>query len=102
MSEKCGCGCGHDHEHEEDVMDLETMFLTLDDDTEMECGILGVFEVEGLEGKEYIALLPLEDVTVLLYEYKEVGDEIELNVIEDDDEFDKVSNAFYDMYEDEE
>lgn len=102
MSDKCGCGCGHDHEHEEDVMDLETMFLTLDDDTEMECGILGVFEVEGLEGKEYIALLPLEDETVLLYEYKEVGDEIELNVIEDDDEFDKVSNAFYDMYEDEE
>ena len=102
MSEKCGCGCGHDHEHEEDGMDLETMFLTLDDDTEMECGILGVFEVEGLEGKEYIALLPLEDETVLLYEYKEVGDEIELNVIEDDDEFDKVSNAFYDMYEDEE
>ena len=102
MSEKCGCGCGHAHEHEEDVMDLETMFLTLDDDTEMECGILGVFEVEGLEGKEYIALLPLEDETVLLYEYKEVGDEIELNVIEDDDEFDKVSNAFYDMYEDEE
>ena len=102
MSEKCGCGCGHDHEHEEDVMDLETMFLTLDDDTEMECGILGVFEVEGLEGKEYIALLPLEDETVLLYEYKEVGDEIELNVIEDDDEFDKVSNAFYDMYEHEE
>ena len=102
MSEKCGCGCGHDHEHEEDVMDLETMFLTLDDDTEMECGILGVFEVEGLEGKEYIALLPLEDETVLLYEYKEVGDEIELNVIEDDDEFDKVSHAFYDMYEDEE
>ena len=102
MSEKCGCGCGHDHEHEEDVMDLETMFLTLDDDTEMECGILGVFEVEGLEGKEYIALLPLEDETVLLYEYKEVGDEIELNVIEDDDELDKVYKAFYDMYEDEE
>ena len=102
MSEKCGCGCGHDHDHDEDVMELETMFLTLDDDTEMECGILGVFEVEGLEGKEYIALLPLEDETVLLYEYKEVGDEIELNVIEDDDEFDKVSNAFYDMYEDEE
>ncbi len=102
MSEHCGCGCGHDHDHEEEIMDLETMFLTLDDDTEMECGILGIFEVEGLEGKEYIALLPLEDETVLLYEYKEVGEEIELNVIEDDDEFDKVSNAFYDMYEDEE
>ncbi len=102
MSEKCGCGCGHDHDHDEDVMELETMFLTLDDDTEMECGILGVFEVEGLEGKEYIALLPLEDETVLLYEYKEVGDEIELGFIEEDDEFEKVSNAFYDLYGDEE
>lgn len=102
MSEKCGCGCGHDHDHDEDVMELETMFLTLDDDTEMECGILGVFEVEGLEGKEYIALLPLEDETVLLYEYQEVGDEIELGFIEEDDEFEKVSNAFYDLYGDEE
>ena len=102
MSEKCGCGCGHDHDHDEDVMELETMLLTLDDDTEMECGILGVFEVEGLEGKEYIALLPLEDETVLLYEYKEVGDEIELGFIEEDDEFEKVSNAFYDLYGDEE
>lgn len=104
MSEKCGCGCGHDHDHDhdEDVMELETMFLTLDDDTEMECGILGVFEVEGLEGKEYIALLPLEDETVLLYEYKEVGDEIELGFIEGDEEFEKVSNAFYDLYGDEE
>ena len=90
--------CGSDCQD----LDQPTVTLTLDDDTEMECGILGVFEVEGLEGKEYIALLPLEDETVLLYEYKEVGDEIELNVIEDDDEFDKVSNAFYDMYEDEE
>lgn len=102
MSDNCGCGCGHDHDHEEEVMDLETMFLTLDDDTEVECGILGIFAVEGLEGKEYIALLPLEDDTVLLYEYKEVGEEIQLDVIEDDDEFDKVSAAFDELFEDEE
>ena len=76
-----------------------TVELTLDNDEIIECAILTVYEAAG---KEYIALLPLEDETVLLYEYKEVGDEIELNVIEDDDEFDKVSNAFYDMYEDEE
>lgn len=97
MSEKdvCGCGCGHDHDNDEE---METMFLTLDDDTEVECGILGVFDVEG---KEYIALLPLEDETVLLYEYKEIGEEIELNVIESDEDFEKVSAAFYDLYEDE-
>jgi len=96
MSEKDVCDCGHDHDNEEE---LETMFLTLDDDTELECGILGVFEVEG---KEYIALLPLEDETVLLYEYKEVGEEIDLKVIEADEDFEKVSKAFYDLYEEEE
>lgn len=94
------CGCGHDHDHEE--MELETMFLTLDDDTEMECGILGVFAVEGIEGKEFIALMPLEDETVLLYEYKEIGEEIELNVIEEDEMFDKVSAAFNELFDEEE
>ena len=91
----CGCGCGHDHGHEEE---METMFLTLDDDTEVECGIIGVFDVDG---KEYIALLPINDETVLIYEYKEVGDEVELGLIEDDEEFEKISNAFYYLYEDE-
>lgn len=98
MSEKdlehghgCDCGCGEE--------EFETMFLTLEDDTEVECGILGVFEVDG---QEYIALLPINDETVLIYEYKEVGDEIELDTIESDEVFEKVSNAFYDLYEDEE
>ncbi|MCQ4725178.1 DUF1292 domain-containing protein [Anaerotignum faecicola] len=91
----CGCGCDHDHEHEE----METMTLTLDDDTELECGIIGVFEVDG---KEYIALLPLDNETVLIYEYKENGDDVELGLIEDDDLFEKVSNTFYDLWEEEE
>lgn len=102
MSDNCGCGCGCDHEHENEEMGLETMFLTLDDDTELECGVLGVFDVEGIAGKEFIALMPLEDETVLLYEYKEVGDEIELNVIEEDELFDKVSAAFNELFDDEE
>ncbi|MDD3393578.1 MAG: DUF1292 domain-containing protein [Clostridia bacterium] len=102
MSENCGCGCGHDHENDQEEAGLETMFLTLDDDTELECGILGVFEVEGVEGKEFIALMPLEDETVLLYEYKEIDEEIELNVIEEDELFDKVSAAFNELFEEEE
>lgn len=97
MSEK-KCDCGHDHDED---LELETMILTLDDDTEIECGILGIFEVEGYQ-KEYIALLPLEGEEVFLYEYKENGDEIELDTIEDDEEFEKVSAAFYDLYEEEE
>lgn len=96
----CGCGCGHDHEHEQEEM--ETVTLTLDDDTELECAILGVFDVEGIEGKEYIALLPLEDETVLIYEYKEDGEDIELTLIEDDEEFEKVSEAFNEYFDEEE
>ncbi len=99
MSEK-QCSCGHDHEHEEE-MELETMTLTLDDDTEVECGILAIFAVEGIKGKEFIALLPLEGEEVYLYEYKEDEEGIVLDVIEDDKDFESVSNAFYSLYEEE-
>ncbi|MEA4973317.1 MAG: DUF1292 domain-containing protein [Candidatus Metalachnospira sp.] len=102
MSEhNCGCGC--DHEHDEDCLneELETMTLTLDDDTELECVILGIFDVEGIEGKEYIALLPQNDETVLIYEYKELeNEEVELLSIEDDAEFEKVSAEFDTIFND--
>lgn len=100
MSEenKCSCGCGHDHDHEHEMEEMETMTLTLDDDTELNCGIIGVFEVDGVE---YIALLPEDDDTVLIYQYNEDGEEVELSLIEDDDTFEKVSQAFDDLWEDE-
>ena len=106
MSEKnCGCGCGHDHDHDMEELneELDTITLTLDDDTELQCSILGVFDVEGIEDKEYIALLPEDDETVLIYQYNELeNDEIELLTIEDDDEFDKVSAAFDSLFDEEE
>lgn len=101
--EKCSCGCGHDHDHEGEELGLETLTLTLEDDTELECSVIGIFDVEGIEGKEYIALLPEDDETVLIYEYKELeNDEIELSTIEDDAEFDKVSATFDSMFDEEE
>ena len=98
MSEenKCSCGCEHDHDHE--MEEMETMTLTLDDDTELNCGIIGVFEVDGIE---YIALLPEDDDTVLIYQYNEDGEEVELSLIEDDDTFEKVWQAFGELWEDE-
>lgn len=102
MSEN-NCGCGHDHDHEMEDQELETMTLTLEDDTELQCAILGIFDVEGIEGKEYIALLPEDDETVLIYQYNEIDDDnFELLTIEDDDEFDKVSSAFDSLFNDEE
>lgn len=105
----CGCGCdcddhNHDHHnHEEEYEEYETMTLTLDDNTEMECIVLEIFDVES---KTYIALLDSDesaDQEVLIYEYKEIDEEeVELNVIETEDEFNKVSKVFEDLFFEEE
>lgn len=97
--------CGHDHDHDhhhhgEEEMDV--IQLTLDDDSTMECGVLGIFEVED---KEYIALLPLDENgpedEALLYEYKQLEDEeFELALIEDENEFNSVVDAFYALFSD--
>lgn len=88
------CGCGHEHEEE-----MDAIYLTLEDDTELECAVLGVFEVED---KEYIALLPVGEEDVFLYEYKELEEEeFDLISIEDDEEFELVSEAFYALFLDE-
>ena len=99
--EHCGgCGCGvdcDDHHHEYEDLDFgdgndEVIILTLDDDSELECLILGVFEVEE---DEYIALQPIGEDDILLYGYKELDEEdFELIPIEDEKEFNTVSDAF--------
>ena len=70
-------------------------FITLefDDGAEVECEIMGIFDVDG---KEYIALIPDDDTDdVYLYGYKEISEEeFELIDIEDDAEFDKVCAEF--------
>ena len=75
-----------------------TVTLTLDDGSEMECLVLTIFPVGDLQ---YIALLPMEeaetdaDGEVFLYRFKELENgELELLNIEDDDEFEAVSDAF--------
>lgn len=87
------CGCGHDHESEEAMVTL-----TLDDGTVIECVVLTIFPAGDFE---YIALLPVdedeenEEGEVYLYRYSELEDgEIELLNIEDDDEYELVSDAF--------
>ena len=73
-----------------------TVTLTLDDDTELECAVLTIYEVDG---KEYIALLPMdeaenEDGDVYIYRYAEVDGEPTLENIEDDDEYEAAADAF--------
>lgn len=81
---------------EEDIITLE-----FDDDTAVDCTIMGVFEANE---KEYIALLP-EDGTddVYIYGYKELkDDEFELIDIEDDAEFDAAAAVFDEIMAEEE
>lgn len=80
--------------------------LVLDDDSEMQCVVIAVFPVAGLD-TEYIALLPIsedmdeEESEVLLYRYAEDADgELQLDNIETDDEYDKVAECFYTIVED--
>ena len=81
-----------------------TVTLTLDNDEELECAVLGIFEADS---RDYIALLPLdengddEDSQVYLYRYIDNGEEDEpgLENILDDAEFELASNAFNDWME---
>ena len=63
-----------------------TVTLTLENNEELECAVLNIFEAEE---KEYIALLPLD-------ENGDNGEEEEpgLENIEEDEEFDRVSAIF--------
>ncbi|MGN0514609.1 MAG: DUF1292 domain-containing protein [Lachnospiraceae bacterium] len=74
-----------------------TVTLTLDNDEELECAVVSIFDAN--DGR-YIALLPLEgkeaeDGEVFLYRYNETPDgQPELENIESDEEFEIVSDAF--------
>ena len=75
-----------------------TVTLTLDDDTTFECAVLTIYPAGG---KEYIALLPLDengenhDGEVYLYRFVQGSNqEPMLENIEDDEEYEIASDAF--------
>ncbi|MCI9477223.1 DUF1292 domain-containing protein [Anaerovoracaceae bacterium 41-7] len=75
----------------QDEADIIT--LEFEDGVELECEIMGIFDHAG---KDYIALIPLDDSDdVYLYGYNEVGeDEFELVDIEDEELFNSVVQEF--------
>lgn len=83
----------------------EMITLTFEDGTEAVCYIIAVFNVDG---KDYAALMPEEPLEgyepddLLLYRYQETSDdEVILNTIEDDDEFEKAADAFDELLDEE-
>lgn len=96
-NEHCGCGEEHEHSH---ILAEDIVTLTLDDDEEVDCAVITTYEVNS---KEYIALLPLdengenEDGDVWIYRFtRDVSGKNNhgIDVIEDDDEYEAVADAF--------
>lgn len=91
-----GCCGGHHHDHDHDEKYLTVL---LENDEELKCSVLSIFEVNE---KEYIALLPVGDEQVLLYQYVEHSEEdFELLNIETDEEFAAVEDAFFNIFDEE-
>ena len=89
-------------------IELDTVTLTLEDDSELECAILAIYPVGE---RDYIALMPLlddgeldEEADVLLYRYVDNGPDAEpdLENIEDDDEYERAADAFDELLDEEE
>ena len=92
------------------MSDMDEIFdqvtLTLDDDSELVCDVIATFPAK-VNGKEqmYIALLPADatpESEIFLYRFLENGEDIDLQNIEDDEEFEIVSDAFDELLDEEE
>lgn len=84
----------------EKELELEVDVVTLmTDDGEVDCGIITVFE---MNGREYIAISPLDEQDELseevwFYQFERDssgGDEHDLIFIEDEDEYEQVADQF--------
>jgi len=85
---------------------FDQITLTLDDDSELLCDVIATFPAT-VGGKEqmYIALLPTDatpESEIFLYRFMEDEEGIDLQNIEDDEEFDIVSDAFDELLDEEE
>lgn len=83
-----------------------TVSMTLEDGTELCCDVIAIFPVGD---KQYIALLPdkavegYEENEVFLYRYTELeGDDIDLQPIDSDEEYEIVADAFDELLDEEE
>lgn len=94
--------------HDEPTEEM-TVELSLDDGEDVTCAVITILEVEG---QDYIVLLPLDekgeskDGEVWFYRYSENPDdpneEPELGYIDNDEEYEKVAEAFDEFLDEQE
>lgn len=73
--------------------------ITLDDDSTVDCIVIATYPVND---QDYIALLPIkeDDGDILIFRYKELAeDEVEIDNIESEEEFQAASEEFEKLME---
>ena len=78
---------------------IRTLMLEYEDGSEVECMIRAILEIEG---KMYVALLPMGEEEYQVFGFVEHGEEVEILNIEDDDEYERVIEAFDEYFFNEE
>lgn len=101
------CGHDHDHDHDHEEEEFDTIILTDDEGHDHEFLHLDTLEVDG---STYFVLLPIteeesvdedaDEAIILKLGHDAEGNEMLLD-IEDDDEWEKVADAWENMEEDE-
>ena len=99
--------CGHDHDHDHDAEEFDTIILTDDEGHDHEFLHLDTLEVDG---STYFVLMPISDqesedeeadeAIILKLGRDQDGNEMLLD-IEDDEEWEKVADAWENMEEEE-
>ena len=91
--------------YEPDNTDDDYVDMVLDDGTELHCSVIAIFPVGG---QQYIALLPdkivdgFEEDDVFLSRYTEKdGDDVELGMIDSEEEYEIVADAFDELLDNE-
>lgn len=97
-NQNCNCDQDHHHEHEHQHEHTEPrkIYLTLMDGKKLECDVLDIFEVED---QSYIAILPSDSETAMLYGFAEDDQGPQLRNIENDEEYQSASKIFMERQE---
>lgn len=91
-----------EQEHNMELLEFETFTLTMEDDTEQEFAIMDEFEVDG---KSYYVVSEVDgdevSADIFVFGYHMEGDELYIDNIDDDEEYEKVAAAYDALCEEE-
>lgn len=81
----------------EEGIEVDTIFLSLEDGSEVECAIMDTFEFEGVQYMVVADVLDgdtIDESSVEIMEYTEEGEELNISVIEDEDVYKRVAEFY--------